>query len=800
MRQGKVNRVGLAGSLWAKVAAAVMGGAMIVAPAMGQAATTRPVEINITTNVIVPQVRVVPPGGQAPQQSVGLAAVDATARVNEQVASTTIRLTLRNPTGRVQEAQILMPVPDGATVRNMELEGLGEQGIAQILPRAEARRIYDDIVRRSLDPALLEFAGYNLIKTSVFPVPPHGEQKVNLTYEQILPADGDRVDYVLPKSESLLTGGVAWTFQIDIRGSRPISTLYSPSHDLVIERISESHVLAKVPSSMASEPGSFRISYLHQKGSSLTASLLAYPDAEVGDGQGGYFMLLAGLPVEKPERAQQVKREVILVIDRSGSMRGEKMDQAREAALQVIEGLSPGEAFNIVDYSDTIEVFAEQPVIKTEESMKQARAYLKTLTASGGTNIRDALLEALRMEPTKGMLPMVLFLTDGLATIGERSEVKIRESVAAANTHKRRIFTFGVGYDVNTPLLSHIADGSRATTTFVLPDEDMEVKVGQVFRRLSGPVLSEPVLTFVDEKGQPTTRAVRELMPGRLPDLFEGDQLVLLGQYMRSDPLRVRVTGDWYGQQRTFEYVLGVDKATNRHSFVPRLWAARKIGTLIDEIRQAGANGALPTVNQPQGPDARIKELVDEIVRLSTKWGILTEYTAFLATEPTPAELARIRELTRSGSGQVALGIAPARAAGEAQERLSLRAEVDRAGMGAVSQEQNLTGMKGAQVLNRKNVYWTADMKQTETFNVCQITDRTMFNRAGKWVDSRLLTREEIKPDETVEFGTESFDELLTKLIAQNRQAMLALGGELYLWDDGRCLLVRGPDVAGIRE
>lgn len=768
-------------------------GVIFAAPVAAQVAMTQPVEISVTTNVIVPQVRVVPPRGQPPQQGVGLTSVEASARVHEQVASTTIRLTLRNPTGRVQEAQVLMPVPDGATIRAMELEGLGEQGIAQILPRDEARRIYDDIVRRSLDPALLEFAGYNLIKTSVFPVPPNGEQKVNLTYEQILHADGDRVDYVLPKSESLLRSGVTWTFQIDIRGSRPISTVYSPSHDIVIERISESHVIARVPASLAAEPGSFRISYLHQKGSALTASLMAYPDPELGDGKGGYFMLLAGLPVEKPERARQVKREVILVIDRSGSMRGEKIDQVREAALQVIEGLLPGEAFNIVDYSDTIEVFADKPVIKTEESIVQARAYLKTLRASGGTNIRDALLEALRMPPTPDMLPMVLFLTDGLPTIGERSEVKIREAVAAANTHKRRIFTFGVGFDVNTPLLSHIAEGSRATATFVLPDEDVEVKVGQVFRRLSGPVLSEPVLTFVDDKGQPTTRAVRELMPARLPDLFEGDQLILFGQYMSDQPLRVRVSGDWFGQQRTFEYTLGVDKATTRHSYVPRLWASRKIGTLIDEIRQAGANGVLPTVNQPREHDAKIKELVEEIVRLSTKWGILTEYTAFLATEPTD-----VAGQPRPGAAPA--GFADARFLLETEEAVRQRAASVRAGAESLNQDQNLGNMKSQTVLNRKNVYWTADMKRTENINVCQVVDRTMYNRAGKWVDSRLVTRDEIKPDETIDFGTEAFNALLTRLIAQNRQAMLALGGELYLWDDGRCVLVRGPDVAGVKD
>src|SRR5690606_3543754 len=229
------------------------------------------------------------------------------------------------------------------------------------------------------------------------------------------------------------------------------------SHVLEVQRRAPDVVRVKVtPESIKADTGAVRISALLEtpEGEGVSASLMAYPDPEVAAGDhgiGGYFMLLAGLPADAAKE-RQVKREVILVIDRSGSMRGEKIEQAREAARQVIEGLDDGEAFNIVDYSDTIEVFAANPVIKSDETMAEAREYLDALRPHGGTNIHDALLTALRQEPTEDALPMVLFLTDGLPTVGKRREVDIREGARGANMHNRRVFTFGVGVDVNAPL------------------------------------------------------------------------------------------------------------------------------------------------------------------------------------------------------------------------------------------------------------------------------------------------------------------------------------------------------------
>jgi Ca-activated chloride channel family protein len=733
---------------------------------------------------------------------VTLTAVNAEVRVNDQVASTTLVMTLANSGSAPQEAQVLVPVPDGAAVRSFGVDSLGPEPTAKLLPRDEARRIYQSIVSSMRDPGLLEFINCSLIRSSVFPIPANGTNTVRLTYEVLLPADGDRIDYILPRTESLTPSGVTWTLSIDIRSRRPISTVYSPSHDLVTERIDAGHVVVKATAQSAANPGSFRVSYLHQplgKGG-VSATLLTYPDPELGP-DAGYFLLLAGLPAARPDDLKPVKREVTIVIDRSGSMRGEKMDQAREALRQVIEGLADGEYFNIIDYSDSIASFSERPVAKSSETTAKARDYIKGLRANGGTNIHDALIEALRQEPTPGTLPVVLFLTDGLPTVGQTGEVAIRDAAVAANKAGRRVFTFGVGYDVNAPLLTGLARASRAASTFVLPEENVEVKVGQVFRRLSGPVFDTPKLTVVVAgNGEVVPRPIRELQPGVLPDLFEGDQLVVLGQYTDSSARRLVIEGNFLGQPRRFEFAFDASKATTRNSFVPRLWATRKIGALIEQIRQAGADGHAPGAPAPTS-DPRTKELVDEIVRLSIRWGILTEYTAFLATEAqyapgrpvdpmsllSPAGRGRTRPLgTRFDSAGVY-----AAAAGE----LAAKAAGARLGKEAVNQDVNLGYQTAATCENKLNEFLDADMRKVTVTSVCQVADRTLFQRGPRWVDARILDKETEAPETTVAFASDEYNRLVDELARDNRQGLLALGGDVYMLYKGQRVLVKGPET-----
>ena len=696
-----------------------------------------------------------------PLSPVEVRAIDATVRIEDQIARTTLTITFFNPAGQQQEGQVLLPVPMGAVLKSFAMEGASREFKARVLPKDEARRIYDRIVAQSKDPAILEFAGHGAVDSSVFPIPARSECKLRFTYEELVPADMDRLDYVLLRSESP-DYRVKWNIDVKWVLKGGIATAYSPSHEISPARIAKGF-RAKLGGRIA--PGPFRLSVLRRKKKGAVASFLTHPE-EGRDG--GHFLLLI-VPPERDESAPALKREVTVVIDRSGSMAGEKMDQARAAAAQVVEGLEEGEFFNLIIYNEAVEPFAEKPVIVNRDNLMRARKFIEAIRVSGGTNIHGALQEAIAQPVRKGIVPIVLFLTDGLPTIGETSEKRIREKVRDSNRNRRRIFTFGVGVDVNTPLLSRLADDSRATATYVLPKEKVEVKVASVFRRLSGPVLSVPRLKVVTRNGEPVPHRIDDLVPHQLPDFFSSDQIIVTGRYRGSEPLEFRLTGDDGERRRKFTFAFRPGE--KRNPFVPRLWAMRKIAVLTEALRDLGADSALNglTGDNVDRNDPRVKELVNEIVRLSTEHGILSEYTAFLALEG---------EVFRPEERRAAL------AAGNFDQR----ALKTRSGKLSVNQDLNLWNQKQRGTLNPSNEYVNGELEVERVANVAQFSDMAFFKRGNEWVDASLTLAEKggaALPVREITVDSAEFKGVVDKLVAKQRQSCLALGGSLELVVDG---------------
>lgn len=725
--------------------------------------------------LVVPQVRVIPARPSA--QLAIIESVNANIEIIDQVAVTALEITLKNPSNSPMETEMLLPVPDGATVKGFVLDGLPNEGQARILPRDEARRIYESIVRQTRDPGLVEFFGTGALRTSVFPVPANGTQKLRITYEQVLKAAGNRVDYILPRSEALGRGG-NWKATLTVRSSKgPISSIYSPTHSLQTKKLSANEYTSTISEASLQSPGSLRLSYMLPKSDAqATTTVFTYPDPTVNNGSGGYFLLLANVqPGTSVTNAKPAKRDLTIVVDRSGSMAGAKIEQARKAALQTVEGLAMGESFNIVDYSDSVRTFAPASVVKTPEVLEKARTYISGLNAVGGTNLHEALLESLRASPTtEGALPIVLFLTDGRPTVGITGEKEIRDAARTANKFNRRVFTFGVGFDVNGPLLSGISDTSRATSTFVLPDEDVEVKVGQVFRQLTGPVLAETRLTLKNS-GDIGGPAIRDTLPSTLPDLFEDDQLIVVGQYTTDRPIDVVLSGTRAGENWSMPVVVDPSHASITSSFVPRLWAGRRIAWLTDSIRNLGAeNPAAASSN-----DSRYKELVDEVVRLSTRWGILTEYTAFLAAETT--DLAKKDEVQLRSY---------------AREGLST-ARSDRDGQTGVAKEINQNSAKFQQELSAQNCWVDGNMQMQRANSIANCSDQAMFRKKDRWVDARIYAAVQAKKlhesnvDRTITIGSDDYFGLCSRLEKEGRQSLLAQDGEVELLVDNQRVLIK---------
>jgi Ca-activated chloride channel family protein len=328
--------------------------------------------------------------------------------------------------------------------------------------------------------------------------------------------------------------------------------------------------------------------------------------------QDGFFLVRIAPPA-KTVTADVLPKDIAFVIDTSGSMAGEKMRQAREALKFCLANLNREDRFNVVPFSHEALRFRDALVPASPENVEAARKFTDDLRGTGGTNINDALLAALEAGPgpDAGRPYLIVFLTDGQPTIGVTNTEEILSNVAAKNTGRVRLFVFGVGHNVNTILLDSLAERNRGARDYVDPNEDLELKLSSFYRKVSDPVLADLGLSFGG-------LSVYDMYPPKLSDLFSGSELVVVGRYKGEGPRAVELTGTRRGKQERFVYEATFPAVSNKHEFLPRLWAARKVGFLLDEIRLHGEN----------------KELKDTVVHLATKYGIVTPYTAILVTEP----------------------------------------------------------------------------------------------------------------------------------------------------------------------
>ena len=534
-------------------------------------------------------------------------AIDA--RVRDQAAEVRVSQTFHNPGSTQLEAQFYFPLPEDGAVQDFVLMVDGRELTGRLMDKDEARRIYEEIVRTKRDPALLEYMGRGLYRTSVFPIPPGADRKLTMRYTQLCKRDRDVIEFSYPLSTQKFTSKPIQRLSIraSIESKDSIKSVYCPSDDVRIDRAGDHEVRISLERSHVTPSNDFRLVYTLAEGA-IGASVLSYRPSGSDD---GYFLLLASPEVKAADVKPQPKT-VIFVLDRSGSMAGKKIEQARRALTSVLNNLRDDDLFNIVVYDNAVETFRPELERYSSRTREEAVRYVDNIREGGGTNIDDALKAALGQIREHSRPNYLLFLTDGLPTAGEVRELSIAEHCRKNNTNKARIFSFGVGFDVNARLLDRLSAGNGGTSEYVKPDEDIETHVSRFYSKMSSPALTDMRIEF-------TGTDVNRTYPRDLPDLFEGGQIVWVGRYRHPGRTTLRVSGKVSGESRSFEFpaeLADCDRGDG-HGFVERIWAVRRIGHLIDQIDLDGQN----------------KELVDELVGLSKKYGIMTPYTSFLADE-----------------------------------------------------------------------------------------------------------------------------------------------------------------------
>ncbi len=654
---------------------------------------------------------------------------NVTVTIDSQIARTKIDQVFVNDSDSVLEGTYIFPLPEDAAISDfaMYVDGVRLEG--KVLDREQAREIYEGIVRRQRDPALLEYIGRGAFQARIFPIAPHSEKRVDISYAQILKAENGLVKYVYPLSTEKFSpqplGNVS--VNIDLKSPAALKAIYSPTHNVSVSRESDFHAQIGYEDTNVKPDRDF-VLYYSVSEDTIGATLLTYkPDATTD----GFFLLLVN-PKVQVEQQQVVAKDVILVLDTSGSMQGEKIIQARNAAKFVLNQLQPSDRFSVITFATGIISYAPGKLSPANERGDAIR-FVENISASGSTNINRSLLEAMAIAD-KTRPTIVIFLTDGLPTVDETNTERIIENVKRDTPSNVRLFTFGVGDDVNTLLLDSLSERHRGASAYVRPGENIEETVSGFYAKVSTPVLSDLKIDF---GGIQTYDAY----PFPLPDLFAGTQLVIAGRYKNGGATKITLSGNLNNRAQSYAFEDLNFKSSGGDEFIAPLWATRKIGYLLAQIRLHGEN----------------REAVDEIVALAIRYGIVTPYTSFLIQED--ADVLSQEGRTSAGSS--------------VQKNAPPPAAAPTSGADAVGKSQANSEIKDAN---------TAPTSQDG--KVKYAGDKAFIMRNGVWTDTTFVP--EKMTTTKIAFGSTQYFDLLkqhpewSKYVAVGERVIFVVNGVAY--------------------
>lgn len=731
--------------------------------------------------------------------------IDAT--INNSVAKVDVSQTFKNEGSSTIETSFVFPLPYDGAIDSMTLLVNGKEYPAKLLDAKEARETYESIVRKNKDPALLEWVGSGMFQTSVFPIPAGESRTVSISYSQILRTSSGLTEFLFPlgcaKYTTKPVGKTA--FNVTIVGDSEIKNVYSPTYDLKIER--NGHNVAKVSYTLENKSpvNDFRLFY-DQSSDDLTAKVQSYRPNESND---GYFLLLASPKIVK-EDSQPLPKTIVFALDVSGSMSGEKIAQARDSLKFVLERLRDGDKFAIVLFSNEATSFKPELQVCSADSRADALAFVSSVRARGGTNIEDALKTSLAMfEKDDSSNPKYfLLLSDGEPTVKECNEMKLAQIARENNKLHARVCTFGVGYDVNSRLLDRFISDGRGRGEYVKPDEKIEDAVSKLYGHIEAPIFSNVSFEFA-LKNEPDKKYFTNLVyPSGTMDVFAGEQIVLVGRYSASGEIKITAKGKIGDKDVQFEFDGSlVDKsADSSYAYVERLWAARRVGEIIDQLDLNGMN----------------QELMDELLKLAKEHGILTPYTSFLADDTVELNAASNAEVAASNFDTMASqtsnmsGFAQRSLKQDFRGRKNLDASLAESDYDAVALSAapmgSVGGMGGgmransfasapASVMSRRSgaamkgetssvlseeALEGGDARLSPAETMRNIAGKTFYFKEGRWIDASIDEKMEKsqKPIVIVQFSDEYFE-----LVAKNGQELaqyLAFTEPVTLNFDGR--------------
>ncbi|MCC6464769.1 MAG: VWA domain-containing protein [Planctomycetes bacterium] len=715
--------------------------------------------------------------------------------IDGQSATTTVTQTFFNPNHWQLEGQYLFPLPPEAAISGFEMTMNGQMVKGELLPADKARGIYEETVRRMIDPGLLEYAGRGLFNARVFPILPQQDLTIKFTYSELLRYDSGLVRFGYPlrtRSFSQVPPSQV-AVKVTLKGANPLRTIYSPTHKVEVIRKGDTEAVVGLEMKEQQPANDFELFYGFADGA-VSASVMSFRDDE----KAGYFLALL-TPKITLAKEEILPKDVIVVLDTSGSMLADgKLDQAKNALKFCVNSLNDKDRFAIVTFSTEARRLHEALVAASKENKDAAIEKIGALDATGGTNFDEAIKQAYALAgKDEAARPCyVLLISDGLPTMGEVTEVRaLAKQAREARAKHVRMFTFGLGYDVNTWLMDTLAEENRGQREYAKPKEELEVKLSNFSNKIASPVLSDVKLRIDGAE-------LHDMHPQVPGDVFAGTQLSLLGRFDKPGKHQLLLEGTVNGEKRVYEYSIELCEKDVAKNWLPRMWAVRRVGFLMDQINLKGEN----------------PELKEEIVRLGTKFGIVTPYTSFLVVEDTPMPRPgqpmpndRRREGAWHGDGGGSGGGAGSRAGApqapeaqtgeEAVKRSDANAgrrandnandaeEADERAADDVAKEAKKYGAKSKSEerlarLARKGLSGKAAEAEAEQV-IKTIGTRSFIWCDGVWLESDL-TNAELFGSEAVDYMSERYFELsrgndtVAKILALGTEVIFRHGGKTY--------------------
>jgi Ca-activated chloride channel family protein len=490
-----------------------------------------------------------------------------TVDINDGHAVTWVEQEFYNPHPYSVKGRYTFPIPPDAILANFRATVDGQpQSITRQDPAKTNAALYKLVAQRH-DPSLLQYADWETLAFDI-DLPAGGSRQMTLTYEELLAPSGGlyRYHYVLSTERytSRPLDEVSITLNLD--SSAGLGSLYSSSHTITTERLGSGQARITWKANNVQPTENFELFFSPADGG-FGGGLLT------GQREGHDHFLFLFAPEDKLFQEDALAKDIVFVIDKSGSMSGQKIEQARNALHFVLNQLNPNDRFSIIGFDDRLTSMSQTLQRVDRETLIDARYFVDSLSADGDTNLETALQAGLTIleqsESRSDASKMVIFLADGLPTAGVTDSGLIANLVAQTNERVgARLHVFGVGYDVNTHLLDRLAENNGGMVTYVQPDENLELVLSDFYGRIANPVLTDVKLSFEGME-------VSDLYPQQLPDMFQSSSLLLTGRYQaNSSTVTVRMRGRAGEEERNYSYEFDLDQ-TGDHDFVPRLWATR---------------------------------------------------------------------------------------------------------------------------------------------------------------------------------------------------------------------------------